>query len=424
MADAKYGWRVGDAPPAIDRHSETKHRIVEEYIRRYILTLMSQVTIPNLQLSLVDGFCGGGCYLSEDGNIVDGSPLLMLRAVREARMLLNRDRRVPRGVHVDYSFIDILPDTTKYLQYLLNARREGRAVDEEDVPRIEVTTGSFLSLLPTLIKKIRERQAGERAIFLLDQYNYNDLPLTDISNILHSLRGAEVIMTFNVGSLITYMSDRAENRKPLVRLGLDKYIQWSGLKQLKAADKRGWRQVIQKDLAYGIQQETGANFMTLFFVKPWGTSTWDYWLIHLSNRYRAHEVMKAIHWDLGTNFGHDLGHGIFMLGYDANADSGYTGQDTLDFGEGSREACIESVREYFGETIFSLNKPIAVGDLFQSCVTNSTAAENHLRHATQRLHASKDIVVVSKDGTVRRPSKNYRLDDVIEPSRQLILIPR
>ncbi|MFH1524347.1 MAG: three-Cys-motif partner protein TcmP [Chloroflexota bacterium] len=424
MSDAKYSWRVGSPPPTIDRHSETKHRIVEEYVRRYILTLMSQVTIPNLQLSLIDGFCGGGSYLAEDGSIADGSPLLMLRAVREARALLNRDRRVPRGIHVDYSFIDIIPDTTQHLQYLLNARREESAVDEEDIPRIEITTGAFLSVLPTLVKKIQARHSGEHAIFVLDQYNYNDLPLPQIKNILHTLKGAEVIMTFNVGSLITYLSDRVENRKPLVKIGLDDYVPWAELNQLKATEKKGWRQIIQRHLAYGIRKETGAKFMTLFFVKPWGSNTWDYWLIHLSNRYRAHEVMKAIHWDYGTNFGHDLGHGIFMLGYDANADSGYTGQDSLDFGEGSREACVDSVREHFGKTVFSLGNPVSVGDLFQSCVSNSTAAENHLLDATRQLHACKDIVVVSKDGTVRRPSKNYRPDDVIEPSRQLILLPR
>jgi hypothetical protein len=163
--------------------------------------------------------------------------------------------------------------------------------------------------------------------------------------------------------------------------------------------------------------------MTLFFVKPHGTNSWGYWLIHLSNHYRAHEVMKSLHWEHATDFGHELEPGIFEFGYNANKDSEYTGQDTFEFGESrSKEACIEGVREHFGRQIFALKKPIRVGELFQGCVGQSTAAETHLMDATNRLHSSKDIVVASKDGSIRRPSKTYRVDDVIEPSRQIILI--
>ena len=107
---------------------------------------------------------------------------------------------------------------------------------------------------------------------------------------MRNLKGAEIIMTFNVDNLITYISDRAENRKALENIGLDAYIPWQQIKQIKA--EREWRQVLQRCLAHGIKQETGAKYMTLFFVKPHGTNTWGYWLIHLSNTYRAHAVMK------------------------------------------------------------------------------------------------------------------------------------
>ena len=69
---------------------------------------MAPAQIPELRLSIIDGFCGGGCYVTEDGKLVDGSPLLMMRAVREARMMLNQERRNPRNINVHYSFIDIL----------------------------------------------------------------------------------------------------------------------------------------------------------------------------------------------------------------------------------------------------------------------------------------------------------------------------
>ena len=98
----KYGWRIGSAPPLIEQHSVVKHRIIGAYVREYILTLMSQATIPKLQLTLVDGFSGGGAYLAEDGSgVVDGSPVLMMRAVREARARLNEGRDKLREVAVE-----------------------------------------------------------------------------------------------------------------------------------------------------------------------------------------------------------------------------------------------------------------------------------------------------------------------------------
>lgn len=422
-SDDKYLWQVGSPPPILDRHSQTKHNIVEDYIRRYVLRLMAQANIPELRLALIDGFCGGGCYQTEEGGIVDGSPLLMMRAVREARMLLNQNRRIPRNINVEFLFVDILQDTTNHLRHWLAARQQENAIDLLDYSRAKVITNSFFAELPRIIDAIQKRKKGEHAIFVLDQYSYKDIPFPEISGILKTLKGAEVIMTFNVDNLTTYLADRAANRKPLETIGLDKYVPWEQIKTLKATQKREWRRILQRYLAHGIKCESGAEFMTLFFVKPHGTNSWGYWLIHLSNHYRAHEVMKSLHWEHATDFGHELEPGIFEFGYNANKDDEYTGQDTFEFGEQqSKEACIEGVREHFGRQIYALNRPIRVGELFQGCVSQSTAAETHLMDATRRLHLSRDIVIASKDGSVRRPSKNYRADDVIEPSRQILLI--
>lgn len=422
-SDDKYLWQIGSPPPILDRHSQTKHNIVEDYVRRYVLKLMAQANIPELRLSLIDGFCGGGCYQTEDGGLADGSPLLMMRAVREARAWLNQTRRIPRNVNVEYFFVDILQDTTNHLKYWLDAKLQENAIDLADFRKVEIITNSFFQVLPDVVSKIQQRKRGEHAIFVLDQYSYKDIPLPEISGILKTLKGAEVIMTFNVDNLTTYLADRAANRKPLETIGLDKYIPWEKIKELKATKKQEWRRILQRHLAHGIKCESGAQYMTLFFVKPHGTNSWGYWLIHLSNRYRAHEVMKSLHWEHATDFGHELEPGVFVFGYDANDDSEYTGQDTFEFGEQkSKEACIEGVREHFGKQIFALNKPIRVGELFQGCVGQSTAAESHLMDATNRLHSSKNVVIVSKDGTVRRLSKTYSPDDVIEASRQIILI--
>ncbi len=420
MDDKKYFWKIGSPLPILDRHSQTKHSIIQEYVKQYILTLMAPANIPELRLSIIDGFCGGGSYQTEGGELADGSPILMMRAVREARAYLNLTRRNLRNIDVEYFFIDILQDTTEYLKHILKAKLEEKIIDLDDYQKTEIITHNFLKTLPLLIEKIKLRKKGEHALFILDQYSYKDIPLRQIAYILRSLKGAEVVMTFNVDNLLTYLTDRAANRKPLKNIGLDDYLPWEELKYLKATQKREWRKIIQQYLAHGIKLQSGAEFMTLFFVKPFGTNTWGYWLIHLSNTYRAHVVMKSLHWEHATEFGHELKPGIFTLGYNANNDSNFTGQQTFEFsGEGSKEACIDGVMEHFGHTLFENDKPIVLAELFQNCVSNSTGTESHLMEATRQLHSSKNVIVVSKDGKLRRVNKTYNLNDVIEPSRQI-----
>ncbi|MCS6767108.1 MAG: hypothetical protein MO847_12335, partial [Candidatus Protistobacter heckmanni] len=94
-----------------------------------------------------------------------------------------------------------------------------------------------------------------------------------------------------------------------------------------------WREMIQRQLAYGIWKATGARFMTLFFVTPKGDKPWSYWLVHLSNVYKANDVMKGVHWEHGNSFGHSLEAGYYQLGYQANMDEKVTGQKGMLFQE-------------------------------------------------------------------------------------------
>lgn len=418
----KYLWEIGSPPPILEQHSAVKHRIIESYVRNYVRTVMAQATIPRLQLTLVDGFSGGGCYLAEDGSgFVDGSPLLMMRAVREARALLNIGRNTPREVRVNYELIDIEPKTIEYLNYWLKARNSDGALDQEDVRRIDIRCADFLKELPRIKAAIKARKMGERAIFLLDQYNYDELPMTEMAEILTGVEKSEIILTFNVGSLLTFIADQAANRKPMAKIGLERYIPWDQIGSLKASDSQGWRQVLQRHVAHGIKSEVGAKYATLFFVKPLGSNTWDYWLIHLCNNYKAHEVMKDLHWEHATEFGHELEPGVFMQGYDANRDYAYTQQNPFDFGPDSREQCVEGIREHLGRQIYTLNQPTTLRELIEGCVSRSPGSTQHFLEAARVLHVSKDVVICDASGKVRRPSRHYSFDDVVEHSRRIRL---
>lgn len=417
----KYFWKIGCKIPIIEQHSKVKHMVIGEYIKKYILTVMSNAAIPAIQLSLIDAFSGGGCYQDEEGVIVDGSPVIIMKSVAEARALLNINRRSPRIINVDYYFNDISEDTKKHLEWHLNCLKDDGKIKIEESEHVKFSSRRFSEITRDIVDRIKDKKMGERAIFVLDQYAYKDVPITDIAYLLKSLRGCEIILTFNVGSLITYLSECEANKSAMKNIGLDKYIPWAEVKQLKIDEKHRWKEIIQRYLANGIKLETGSRYMTLFFVSPDLSSPWEYWLVHLTNQYRAHEVMKQIHWAHSTEFTHELDPGVFVLGYDTKQDVMYNGQEAFDFSEKSKRSCIENIHISFGRHVFDGDKPVRIGDIYGDFIGNTPAAEYHLNAAVRSLHSYKDVVIRSSDGRVKRPSRKYHHNDIIEPSRQYSL---
>ncbi|HHK1146733.1 TPA: three-Cys-motif partner protein TcmP, partial [Pseudomonas aeruginosa] len=104
--------------------------------------------------------------------------------------------------------------------------------------------------------------------------------------IFQNIANAEVLLTFNVDFLVAYLSDRQANRKAISNIDLERHIPWDMLKHLKAHNPRDWQYLIQRCLSDGIKEETGAPFMTIFFIRPVGANPMAYWFIHLAKSYR------------------------------------------------------------------------------------------------------------------------------------------
>src|SRR5262245_59442878 len=98
----KYDWSSG--PAELEPHSLAKHKILREYIERYIPIVMRGGSIPKLRLTLIDGFAGGGEYVvSGQGGVVQkGSPLILINAVDVAKARINAKRDNP--VSIDVAF--------------------------------------------------------------------------------------------------------------------------------------------------------------------------------------------------------------------------------------------------------------------------------------------------------------------------------
>ena len=103
MSKKHYDWRIGEPLPLLGDHSVAKHGISEQYLGIYIERLTRTFSQTMLNLTIVDGFCGGGLY-RHGGREADGSPLRLLRAVEEADQALKAARIKGFQVRADFIF--------------------------------------------------------------------------------------------------------------------------------------------------------------------------------------------------------------------------------------------------------------------------------------------------------------------------------
>lgn len=420
--DDKYSWHVGSRPPPIDPHSLIKHQIVRSYLERYIQVLMSNVLIEKLTLSVVDGFAGGGEYSGENtGDFHDGSPLIAMKTVAEQQVALNIGRQKPRHVDAKFYFVEKKRDNFAYLSKLVGASVASGRVGRD----IELLQGSFQERVVPIINDIRKRAGGERAIFLLDQYAYDQVPAQLLKTIFSSVRGAEVLLTFNVDSLVTFLSNTEQSRKKLEEIGLARYIDWESLDQLKAAGGNVWRSAIQRNLAKGLVEISGAKHYTIFYITPMGSTSWTYWLVHLSNSFKARDVMMELHWANANHFSHYLEPDIFTLGYRTNADRAATGQQTIDLGEAhhfdaiANQRCLDGLTAKLVPTIYDLDKPTRFGDVLEQIGSSTPGTADMIRKSLDAAIRNGDIAAeAAASGGKRTRGSTLRLDDMLTAGKQ------
>jgi three-Cys-motif partner protein len=379
---------------------------------------MANPLMPQLKLTLVDGFAGGGSFIDECGETF-GSPLLLLQTVKEAIVHLNVTRtKTQRNVDTRFHFVEINPSNFEYLRHLLKSEGYSSQFGE----KIFLHQKAFEEVCKDIVTHTRGHKGGERALFLLDQYAYDDISFPTVRYIMSSLKGAEVILTFNVDSLLTFLTDSKEFHQITERIGLREHIDWDGYKALKAQTR--WREMIQRQIAYGIWRATGAKFMTLFFVTPQGHRPWSYWLVHLSNVYKANDVMKGVHWQHGNSFGHSLEPGLFQIGYQANQDEGVTGQMGLSFQEPAafddllKDASIKRLGELLPEMIKEHPEGISFMTLLESIANRTNANSELIRQSLDIALQTRDIRVEKSGGGQRTKGSAIGASDILIPSNQ------
>ena len=387
-----FSWRTNDPLPELEEHSKAKLDVLRRYLRAYFDRLAANPARDEFRLDLIDGFAGGGVF--QHGNRVEsGTPLIMLEEYKSAQDRLNKGRSKPLHFNCKFHFVDVNPDHTTHLRQVLEDR--GYRVDNNE---IVVHDSPFEDVAEDIIADVLRRQprAG-RAIFLLDQTGFSQVPLPLVARIFEMLPTAEVILTFAADALVNHIANTPAFVQAVAPLSLSER-QIQDFIQLRSGD--GGRALVQRVMREHFLTNTSAKYDTPFFIRP-RRSRRALWFLHLSRHLTARDVMIQCHWSSFNTFEH-YGPGDFnMLGWDALN----TGTLPLfNFEDFEAEQMRTQLLDSMPEELYALaaHDPVTV-DVMHHALANRTAARfSDLDKVVIRLVQEGEFDILSPSGRMRQ----------------------
>jgi three-Cys-motif partner protein len=415
MSD-NFSWSPGGKLPPIKPHTERKLDVIDQYLTAYFDTVATNWRMDRLNITIVDGFCGGGAY-SNGSDTKWGSPLVLLEGVRRAEERLNRGRDKHFEIAATFHFLDVNREHTASLEEVL----KGTEFADQVGKSIHIQTGEFAQLLPPILEKIRTTQRAGRSIFILDQCGYSDVPMLSVRSIFQQLDRAEVLLTYSIDALLNYLSAERDISEAARQFGVDQpFIEnWQELKK----DEVGGRLMAQRALMSNIHANSAALFFTPFMMFSTLDNRWMM-LAHLSQHQAARDQMLGVHWSQQNHFRH-FGQGSqFSLGFDERLID--QKGNLFSFSETDRPGMMRElenefpafVRQAMGEAELSVQRLLEK-------FGNHTAARNaDLFEVLKALAEEKSIEVLGRNGSQKRPSTSIEASDIlIRPAQTILSLP-
>jgi three-Cys-motif partner protein len=412
-----YEWKIGESLPILDGHSVAKHDIFEKYVGIYIERLTRTPSQTMLNLTIVDGFSGGGLY-RRGSSEVEGSPLRLLKAVEAADKALKTARAKGFVVRADFFFVDENPQHTAFLNDLLIKRGYGSRLEQD----IFVRTAPFESVCPDIVAYIKRKGTAHRSLFFLDQYGWSDVRFETIRTILGALKNLEILLTFAVDALINFLSTKTSEGQALLNIEMARE-DVRALMDLKTGE--GWRYLIQNGLYHHVQAKTGSRFYTPFFVHS-AESHRSYWLLHLSKHRQARDEMGKLHWKLNNRFQHHGGAGFHALGFDPSCDL-RQGLLTFMFDDDAMKRSEAAVLEQLPRMIHEADRDgggLAVEALFAGNCNDTPVTSDILSRQLVLLRNQGELIIRAEDGSLKPRAKTVGWGDRLMLPRERSLFSR
>jgi three-Cys-motif partner protein len=394
----------------LEDHTRRKHKILREYLARYLAVRCALPQQTKFRLAIVEAFAGGGRY--KDGE--PGSPLIFLEELRAAADSFNLKRKAEGMAPLDIECLLILNDAEPGTVAILKHNVEPIvAAVSATTPKLHLRTihfdRPFEALYPE-IKALLQQGRYQNVLFNLDQYGHSDVQRSTIADIGASFVSAEIFYTFAIASLLAFLH---KNNFPLLHRQL-------GFLGVTGADLSALEGQLGKNAWLGAAERlvfecfrSCAQFVSPFSIN--NPDGWRYWLIHFANNnYRARqEYNNVLHQNssMQAHFGRS---GLNMLAFDP----AHEGMLYL-FDDNARARAREQLLEDIPRLVADFGDAVLVGQFYGS-IYNMTPGHMDIHAA---MIENPDLEIVTDSGGERRRPNTIRADDTLRMKRQRTFFP-
>lgn len=252
---------------------------------------------------------------------------------------------------------------------------------------------------------------------MLDQYGYNAVPMRCLRDIFAKLKHAEVILTFYIDALLNYLNK--ENLTAFEQAtGLTTSVRAVEIDEIKQSPR--WRVHLQSSLYQSLTVQCSAQFYTPFFVRP-ERGHGDFWLLHLSQHWKARDVMATTHWLHHNHFAHygDAGFNMFSTGYVGKFDDEHKLQMGFDFSEVAATVSKDTMMEQIPRMLFEGSEGMTFEQFFLKLINTTPATRSMVESSLLELHHSGEICVLDERGDASKARVNLKVDHILRlPSQR------
>ncbi len=253
-------------------HTRVKHILLEKYLAAWIPILGKS----NPRICYFDGFAGRGEYVEpKTRQIILGSPLLALKIA---------DRRSEYFGKLICYFIEKDKDNFENLEEVL--KREEANIKNWQKIEVEKENDEFANVIEGIFDSMEKGHILIPSFFFVDPFGFSGIPFQIITRILSNPR-TEVFFTFMVRDIARFIQlpELEETFNSL--FGIDKW------KSILASSQKPEMALI--DL-YREQLHEAAKVRFSWPFKVYTSEKVQtlYYLLHVTNNYKGHSIMKEI----------------------------------------------------------------------------------------------------------------------------------
>jgi three-Cys-motif partner protein len=408
MVAKPYSWKDG---ALLEQHTKRKHKILREYVARYLAVRCSFPHQARFRLAIADGFAGGGRYSC--GTV--GSPIIFIEELRAATEAFNLKRAGDGMSPLDIECLFLFNDQdSETVEILKNHVEPLLAAIRDEVPRLHLRalyfSQAFENAYPE-IKILLLRAGYQNVLFNLDQCGNSHVDRGTLADIVSSFNSAEVFYTFAIATLLAFLTKANPEivKKQLGFLG----VTTTDLAPLEGLmSNREWLGAAERLVFESFR--SCATYVSPFSIN--NPDGWRYWLIHFANNVRARQEYNNILHNNNSMQAHFGRSGLHMLSYDPSHDA----NALYLFDVSGRQAAKQQLLDDIPRLVTTFGDAVSVGQFYES-IYNMTPA--HMDDVHAAMIENPDLEVRTPNGGDRRKGSQIAAGDTLRMKDQRSFFP-